>query len=154
MVIAEQGGPASEEASAAAKQRALVEGVAASSAAVVEGRAVSAAADTAAKVVDTAEEAEEDEDEEVEEDAPEGSRAAIKAAVKASSTTTVKSSSQPAIAASSPHSAYAYAQVKVQRQSVAEVWSHFQPSLKHDAIVKTSPDVFEALPEFFSSRFQ
>ena len=73
MVIAEQGGPASEEASAAAKQRALVEGVAASSAAVVEGRAVSAAADTAAKVVDTAEEAEEDEDEEVEEDAPGGS---------------------------------------------------------------------------------
>ena len=49
---------------------------------------------------------------------------------------------------------YAYAQVKPHAQSVAEIWSHFVPSTKHGQIVETSPDVFDALPEFFSSRFK
>ena len=49
---------------------------------------------------------------------------------------------------------YAYAQVKPHAQSVAEIWSHFVPSTKHGQIVETSPDVFHALPEFFSSRFK
>ena len=49
---------------------------------------------------------------------------------------------------------YAFAQVKPLEKGVAEIWSHFIPSPKHDQIVKTSPDVFGSLPEFFSSRFK
>ncbi|KAG1676849.1 hypothetical protein FOA52_010358 [Chlamydomonas sp. UWO 241] len=53
------------------------------------------------------------------------------------------------------HHEYAFAQVAAMQQggrSVEQVWEEYTPHAKHDAIVKASPDVFKALPEFFSSR--
>eukprot|EP00955_Chlamydomonas_euryale_P000345 3783-Chlamydomonas_euryale.AAC.2 len=53
------------------------------------------------------------------------------------------------------HAGYAWAQVVEPQQggkSVDEVWAEYQPHAKHDALVAASPDVFEGLPEFFSSR--
>ena len=49
---------------------------------------------------------------------------------------------------------YAFSQIKPMAKSAAEIWSHYKPSPKHDKIVETSPDVFDSLPEFFSSRFK
>lgn len=62
--------------------------------------------------------------------------------------------SKVALAVNKESYSYAFAQIKPMTKSVAEIWSHYKPSPKHDKIVETSPDVFDSLPEFFSSRFK
>jgi hypothetical protein len=45
------------------------------------------------------------------------------------------------------------AQVAAPSYSVADYWASFQPSPRHEAIAKTSPDVFGALPKAYDTRY-
>lgn len=132
MVIATHG--AVVEASSAEKERMLEEVVKASAETSAKGESMEAAVVKEANVSTVKKEA---------------SDSTATVAVKEKADTT----SAPSMVSINAY-AYAYAQVKLQNKSAADIWTEFKQSPKHDKIVATSPDVFEMLPEFFSSRFK